>query len=117
MHYLLATLVFWISKIAGAALPDADSNLVRCGTQAPPAALLDMAMSMANSTSKAAVLEADRALEINLYFHLVLSAGKEGTVTGQMLEDQVRVSKPVHLNIASLSSRFRTTADPPSSSA
>ena len=99
MHYLLAGLIFGISKIAGAALEDTNSTLIRCGTPAPPAALLDMAMSMAsstsnaNSTSKAANVEANRAIEINLYFHLVVSKGKKGTVTGQMLEDQVRVLK------------------------
>ena len=101
MHYLLATLIFGISKIVGAALEDTNSTLVRCDTPAPPAALLDMATSMASSTSntnsisKAATVEADRALDINIYFHLVVSEGKKGTVTGQMLEDQVRGLKSV----------------------
>ena len=117
MHYLLATLIFWISKIAGAALEDTNSTLFRCGIQSPPAALLDMAMSMASSTSKLETVEANRALEINLYFHLVLSEGKEETVTGQMLEDQVRVLYYVHRKISSLSSQLGTTADPPLSSA
>lgn len=117
MHYLLVTLIFWISKIAGFALEDTNSTLVNCGTQTPPAALLDMAMSMANWTSKAATVDTNRALEINLYFHLVVSETKEGAVTGQMLEDQVRVLKSVHLKISSLYSPFGLTADPPSSSA
>ena len=114
MHYLLATLVFCISQFVGAALKDTNSTFVPCGTQAPPPALLDMAMSMASSTSKVATVEANRTLEIDLYFHLVLSEGKEGTVTGQMLEDQVRILKFVHLMISSLYSRLGRTADPPS---
>ena len=114
MHYLLATLIFCISEIAGAALQDTNSNLV-CGTQTPPAALLDMATSMANWKSKAVNVET--SLEINLYLHLIVSEAKAGTVTQQMLDDQVRLLQPVHLKILTLCSPFGTTADPPSSSA
>ena len=90
MHYLLAALLFWILKITGAALEDTNVTHFRCGTEAPRAALVEVPLSTGSSPSNAATTVVHADIEINLYFHVVFSTGKEGTVTEQMLADQVR---------------------------
>ena len=89
MHRLIAIVALVLSSTASTTADNV--TLIRCGTQAPPPTLLDMARTLENSTSKIAATEPDRALEINLYMHMVYSEENEGAVTDQMVEDQIDV--------------------------
>ena len=81
MHYSYGFLLL----LASSALANNYSNIVRCGTEDPPTALLETAKSMVNEEAKVAA----QSIEIDTYFHLVTTEAKEGLVTDQMLADQV----------------------------
>lgn len=84
-YYLFPVLIVLASVVEGVVAENTNSTLVRCGTQDPPAALLDISNSKAVSTSA----ETDRAIEVGLYIHVVESQDTEGIVTIQMLDKQV----------------------------
>lgn len=61
---------------------------VRCGTNNPPAALVQQAQQLAVKPEPQAAALA--TLTVNAYFHVVESAAKRGSVTQTQLNNQVR---------------------------
>ncbi|KAI4205129.1 MAG: hypothetical protein LQ346_001526 [Caloplaca aetnensis] len=90
MYSMLRFLVLcglWVSS-ALAAPPAVKETYVRCGTGNPAAELVATAQSMRLDPSAFA---AAATLNVNVYFHVVTTAAKQGTVTQTQLNNQLAV--------------------------
>ena len=79
---------FW-TLLLGAALGASQPDLQSCGVGEPSPKLLEIARTM-RDTPASMKRDHDTSLVIPTYLHVVESVNQEGSVTAQMLEDQVR---------------------------
>ena len=79
---------FW-TLLIGATLGASQPGPQSCGVGEPSPKLLDIARSMRDNPASMK-RDHNTSLVIPTYLHVVESADREGTVTPQMLEDQVR---------------------------
>ena len=70
------------------------SSIVRCGNEEPPTELLAQAEAF-RQTSHLRPLAFAGSISVNTYFHVVTSAGKNGSVTSSQLSSQVRRLVPL----------------------
>ncbi|KAL8950594.1 MAG: hypothetical protein Q9222_003374 [Ikaeria aurantiellina] len=82
----LALCALWATS-ALAAVPAVKDAYVRCGTDSPSPELLAAAQSMAIRPTAAAA----RTLNVNVYFHVVTTSAKQGSVTQAQLNNQLSV--------------------------
>ena len=102
MRWHLAIVALLAARLLCTTTVETNSTPVRCGTEEPPADLLVMAKTMSNVASTRNAVAADQALEIGLYIHVVTTEDKEGTVTNEMISDQVHSSRSfstIHLTV------------------
>ncbi|KAI4231338.1 MAG: hypothetical protein LQ349_005683 [Xanthoria aureola] len=86
-----ALCALWATS-ALAAPPATKAGFVRCGTDNPPAALVAQAQDMsARFDPQAAAAAVAATLNVNVYFHVVESAAKQGSVTQTQLNNQLAV--------------------------
>ena len=86
VQFYLFALAFLHAQGAFAA---AISAIVRCGTEEPPYELLAQAEAF-RSTSHLRPQAFGGSISVNTYFHVVTSAGKNGSVTSSQLSSQVQ---------------------------
>lgn len=87
-----ALCAFWATSVLAA--PSVErAAFVRCGTDNPPAALVQQAQQLAVKPEPQA---AAATLNVNTYFHVVESAAKKNSVTQTQLNNQVRSMRPSH---------------------
>ena len=83
-----ALCALWATS-ALAAPPATKRGYVRCGTSDPPAALVEEAEALsAKFDPQAAQAAAAATLNVNIYFHVVESAAKRGSLTQTQLNNQ-----------------------------
>ena len=86
---LLALALFKVqSALAAAVASVARSPTVRCGNEDPPVELLAQADRF-RKTAYLRELAFGGSISVNAYFHVVNSAGKNGSVTSSQLSSQV----------------------------
>lgn len=89
MHWSLAVVAVLASHLLGVPAADTSSSRYGCGTNAP-AEFLALAKSMDSTAVGVKAVAVNRTLEVKLYIHVVTTEDKEGTVTDEMVHDQVR---------------------------
>ncbi|KAL9634290.1 MAG: hypothetical protein Q9204_003055 [Flavoplaca sp. TL-2023a] len=86
-----ALCALWATS-ALAAPPATKPGYVRCGTNDPPAALVEEAEALsAKFDPQAAQAAAAAPLNVNVYFHVVESSAKRGSLTQPQLNNQLTV--------------------------
>ena len=108
MHWPLAVVVLLASLLLRVPAADVSSRRYGCGTNAP-AEFIDLVKSMESPTSGVKAIPVNKAiavnrtLEVDLYIHVVTTEDKEGTVTDEMIHDQVREYRIVFLSFYTVS--------------